>query len=96
MTQLLSVEPSGNPKKKWSALFLVDDKLKLVDFGLANADDYTLTHDKAQRDRYRKRHQKDLKTNDVTRPGYLSYFLLWGDSTDINKNIAAYRKLFGI
>jgi len=96
MAKLLSVEPSGNPKKKWTAIFEIDDKLKLVDFGAAGMDDYTITHDKTQRDLYRKRHQKDLRTRDVTRPGFLSYFILWGDSTDINKNITAYRKGFGV
>jgi len=29
-------------------------------------------------------------------PGYLSYYLLWGDSTDLQTNVRAYRKRFGL
>ena len=42
---------------------------------------------------YIKRHLKDLRTNDYTRPGYLSMFLLWNKETlkdsikDFNKRI---------
>jgi hypothetical protein len=59
-------------------------------------DDYTITGDKDQRDRYRARHKKDLDTNDPTRAGYLSYYLLWGDSTNINVNLANYINRFNL
>ena len=49
--------------------------------------DYTLHKDKERRRRYRKRHEKFLKTNDPTRAGFLSR-LLWGDSTSLKKNIS--------
>jgi hypothetical protein len=55
-------------------------------------DDYTLKHDKAQRERYRTRHKKDLETRDPKRAGYLSYYLLWGDSTSLNANLMHYQK----
>ena len=79
------------------AVFKMDSgREKTTHFGAAGMDDYTLSKDKEQRARYRKRHAKDLKTNDPTRPGYLSYFLLWGDSTSLRKNIADYKKRFNL
>jgi len=57
-------------------------------------DDYTLTHDKDQRDRYRQRHEKDLETRDPTKAGYLSYYLLWGDSTSLQSNIQKFKQKF--
>jgi hypothetical protein len=57
-------------------------------------DDYTLTHDKQQRSRYRERHKKDLKTGDPTRAGYLSYYILWGSSTSVRENVRAYKSRF--
>lgn len=57
-------------------------------------DDYTLTHDKDQRDRYRQRHKKDLETRDPTKAGYLSYYLLWGDSTSLQSNIRNFKQKF--
>jgi hypothetical protein len=62
-----------------------------TDFGATGMDDYTLKHDKAQRDRYRQRHKKDLETHDPKRAGYLSYYILWGDSTSIHQNVTAYQ-----
>ena len=84
---------SHNPDKKWDAIF---DDGKIVSFGASGYDDYTLTHDKAQRDRYRLRHKKDLKTGDVRSPGYLSYYILWGDSTNMETNRLAYQRKFGV
>ena len=59
-------------------------------------DDYTITKDKEQRERYRTRHKKDLETKDPTRAGYLSYYILWGDSTGIRENIKNYKNKFNL
>ena len=96
--KLLSVKKSDKPNKKLVATFenKKTKKSKKVYFGSAGMDDYTITKDKEQRTRYRKRHQKDLKTNDPTRAGYLSRFILWGDSTSKQKNISSYKKRFNL
>ena len=96
--KLIDLVKSPNPDKKFRAVF-VDEKTgrkRQTDFGARHPngkpyDDYTLTHDKEQRERYRARHQKDLKTHDPTKAGYLSMGVLWGDSTSIQKNLAAYK-----
>jgi hypothetical protein len=95
-TKLLNVLPSNKADKKYTATFIntKTKRTKRVHFGAAGMDDYTITKDKDQRARYRGRHQKDLKTKDPTRAGYLSYYILWGDSTSIKKNIADYKKRF--
>jgi hypothetical protein len=82
-----------NPNKKFRAIFTDG---KAVEFGQRGAPDYTITKDKEQRDRYRSRHAKDLMTDDPRRAGFLSYFLLWGDSTDMGRNIASYKRRFGL
>jgi hypothetical protein len=94
--KLIDLVKSPKPDKKFRAVF-VDEKTgrkRQTDFGAKGYDDYTLTHDKEQRERYRERHKKDLKTGDETRAGYLSYDILWGDSTSIQKNLAAYKSKF--
>tara|TARA_R100000773_G_C4111595_1_gene51469 strand:+ start:113 stop:406 length:294 start_codon:yes stop_codon:yes gene_type:complete len=97
MTKLIKIIKSEKPSKKWTAIFKLENgKEKKVHFGSAGMNDYTLTGDKDARERYRKRHKKDLKTNDPMRAGYLSYYILWGDSKDIKKNIADYRKRFNL
>jgi hypothetical protein len=101
MAKLLKIEKSDKPLKKWTATFKLDnDKEKKVNFGYNNKNDlnndYTLHKDKERRERYRKRHAKDLKTNDPMRAGYLSYYILWGDSTSMKKNISSYKKEFDL
>jgi len=95
--KLISITPSSNPDKKLMAKFLTDEgRERTTHFGQAGADDYTLTKNKDARDRYRDRHRKDLETNDPTRAGHLSFFILWGDSTSRQANIAAYKKRFNL
>jgi hypothetical protein len=94
--KLLRVEKLTGDLKKYKAVFEHDGRTKSTKFGAAGMDDYLLTHSKEQRDRYKTRHAKDLKTNDPTRAGFLSYYLLWGDSTSLQTNIAAYKRKFNL
>lgn len=102
--KLEKVVKSDRKDKKFTAIFCMckgeskccDSKKKKVHFGSAGMDDYTITKDKEQRDRYRARHKKDLDTKDPTRAGYLSRYLLWGDSTSLQQNIKDYKKKFNL
>ena len=102
--KLEKVVKSDAKGKKFTAIFCMckgeskccDNDKKKVHFGQENADDYTITKDKEQRDRYRKRHKKDLDTKDPTRAGYLSYYLLWGDSTSLQQNIKDFKKKYNL
>jgi len=89
------ISKSTNKNKKLMAEFYQDDKkVKTTHFGLKGSTTFLDTGDKAARERYRVRHKKDLDTKDPTRAGYLSYFILWGDSTSRDKNIKDYKKRF--
>jgi len=91
----VKITKSYKKEKKLKAVFTYPDgKTKTTHFGQSGADDYTLTKDKDARERYRKRHKKDLKTNDFTRAGYLSYYVLWGDSSNLKTAIKDYKKRF--
>jgi hypothetical protein len=95
--KLLSITPSTKADKKLMAKFETDTgRTKTTHFGASGMDDYTITKDKEQRDRYRTRHKKDLESGDPTRAGYLSYYILWGDSTSRQANIASYKKRFNL
>ena len=91
------IKNSDKAGKKLMAIFTKDNgRTKTTHFGSAGMDDYTLTKDKEQRARYRQRHRKDLQTKDPTRAGYLSYYILWGDSTSRQENIKTYKKRFNL
>ena len=87
------IKKSSKPNKKYMAIFTGKTN-KTTHFGSKGMDDYTITKDKEQRSRYRIRHKKDLKTRDPTRAGFLSYYILWGESTSIKENIKNYKKRF--
>ncbi len=96
------IKKSDKAGKKLVAIFTKDNgkgtegrsRTKKTYFGQANADDYTITKDKEQRKRYRSRHKKDLSTGDYTKAGFLSWYILWGNSTSRRENIAAYKRRF--
>lgn len=97
--ELISITPSSKADKKLMARFRSETgREKVIHFGAAGMDDYTKAHDKEQRERYRTRHAKDLKTEAAktgVSAGALAYYVLWGDSTDLRRNIAAYKRRFG-
>ena len=79
------------PKKKWRAEFSDGTH---TDFGDPMYQDYTQHHDPDRRAKYRTRHAKDLETDDPRKAGFLSYYILWGESTSIAKNLASYKRRF--
>jgi len=91
------VKRSDKSGKKYVAVFTDTStgREKKTYFGAAGMTDYLLSKDKERRSRYRSRHKKDLQTNDPTRAGFLSYYLLWGESTSLRTNISSYKSRFG-
>jgi len=92
--KLVKIEPSSRSEKKYQAIFEEDGRTRKVHFGAKGYDDFTLTNDITQRDLYRKRHQKDLK-GDPTKPGYLSYYILWNKPT-LSASISDYKRRFNL
>lgn len=95
----MKIEKGTAKHKKWKAIFshYVDGKLKIIkvsQFGDSRYEDYLTHKNKERREAYRKRHQKDLEKGNYMSAGYLSYYLLWGASTNLDKNIKAYKRKF--
>lgn len=88
---LMELKPAKDKIHKWKAFFSNGRTTLFGSYGMV---DYTLTGDKERRRLFRIRHKKDLATKDSMRAGFLSYYILWGDSTDILTNIKAYNKKF--
>jgi len=96
--KLVEVVKSDRPEKKYKAVFRNTEtgRSKTTHFGASGMEDYTSHHDKERRQRYRERHEKDLKTDDPTRAGFLSYYVLWGDSTSFDRNLASFKRKFSL
>ena len=84
------VEAQAKTGKRFTAIFRIHKGgkiIKITHFGQRNPKQGTyIDHgDKKKRTAFRARHKKDLETKDFKRAGYLSYFLLWGDSTSLKQ-----------
>ena len=89
------IKKSDKAGKDYMAIFTKENgRTKKTHFGDSNLDHYTSGASKEQRTRYRARHKKDLRTNDPTRAGYLSFFILWGESKSMRENIKNYKRRF--
>ena len=93
--KLLKVVKSTRPGKKWMAVFDNNGRTKTTHFGDSSANDFTLTGDTEAQERYWTRHKKDLSTNDPTRAGYLSLYLLWNKRT-LSASIKDYKAHFNM
>ena len=90
------IEKGTAKNKKLKAIFYDDKgkKIKTTQFGDNRYEDYTIHKDKERRSKYRSRHKGSLEKGTYMSPSYLSYYILWGDSTSRNTNIKKYKKMF--
>jgi len=98
--KLIRVFSSPRKHKKLRAEFLQDDGwITHTDFGASGYMDFTMITNKElaleTRTRYRSRHNKEYGQAPDT-PGMLSLFILWGNSQNIRRNIAEYKKLYNL
>jgi hypothetical protein len=95
MPKLLKIVPSHLPEKKLDAVFQMDSgRTKTVPFGARGMDDFTITKDKEQKERYRARHKGDTLTNPLS-PGALSWYVLWSAPTR-EGGIRNFKARFGV
>jgi hypothetical protein len=87
--KLVRVEPSKLETKRFTAVF--NDGTR-THFGDPNASAYIDHKDIQRRTRYWQRHQKDLRTMDPRRAGYLSWYILW-QSLSLTKSIRDYNRM---
>lgn len=97
----MKIEKGTAKNKKYKAIFshYVDGKLKTIkvtQFGDDRFSDYTMHKDKVRREAYRKRHQKDLQKGNYMSAGWLAMGLLWAASTNLDKNIKAYKRKYNL
>ena len=99
--KLLSIVKSPAKGKKWRATFEHDGHGSGVktrfhtDFGASGYIDGTQGASPERASLYRKRHHKDLLTNNPTRAGYLSYYVLWSGPS-FEENVRKYKNKFNL
>lgn len=72
-----------------------DKERKKIHFGDSRYEDYTQHKDVDRRKNYRSRHASG-KTAKPDSADALSYYILWGDSTNLNENINSFKKKYNL
>jgi hypothetical protein len=93
MSGRFKIVPSPLETKKWRAIF---PNGRTTDFGQRGFPDYTTSGDKVRRRLYLLRHASRENWNDPYSAGSLSRHILWGNSTNIQKNIADFKSRFNL
>jgi hypothetical protein len=95
--KLISIKKSPIASKKWRATFEhtgTAGKTQFhTDFGASGYVDFTLGADPERARLYRLRHKKDLLTKNPTKPGFLSYYVLWA-SPNFDENVRQFKNRF--
>lgn len=80
----VSISKSDNPKKKYKIVITFNDgKTRTLHIGQAGADDFTITKNEEQKQRYITRHKKNENwtKSGITTAGFWAKHLLWNKST---------------
>lgn len=94
--KLLKITESTKPDKKMMAVFETDaGRTKTIHFGSAGMDDFTITKDKAQMERYLNRHRSAENWSKPDSAGALSRWVLWSATTRA-QGIRNYKKEFNL
>ena len=96
--KLIKIQKLKSGDKKYEAIFERNGKTIKRKFGAKGMSDFTIHKDKERREKYINRHKKDLRTNDPSRAGFLSMYILWNKPsfksslTDYKKRLNTYNK----
>jgi hypothetical protein len=95
--KLISVTDSTRKTKRYMATFRYEDgKEKKVHFGLGEKHETYIDHgSEKRRANYRARFSSATGYKPDT-PMALSYYILWGDSKSLRRNIAAFKRKFSV
>ena len=93
LLQKMQIEKSEREDKRLKAIF----GTRVIHFGSPSPSRAYVDHGDAEKRRaYLARHKPRENWDNPFSAGALARWVLWGNSTDINKNIGAYRKRFSM
>ena len=95
MNYLIDFDKSDKKTKKFKIVLSMNGKKKTIHFGSKNSKTYVEGASDKKRENYIKRHKVREDWAEIN-PGSLSRFILWGDSTNLIKNLIQYLDNFKI
>lgn len=89
------IEPAADGVHKWIGVF-TDPGERRIPFGAKGYSDFTQNRDPLRRERYIARHKAREDWNNPMTAGALSRYILWGESSDIRKNVRQFKHRFNL
>ena len=89
----MQIKPSTRKDKRFMAIF---KNGTITHFGAKGGTTYIDEGNKIKRSAYIARHRVNENWKDGYSAGALSRFILWGDYTSIDGNIASYKRMFDV
>ena len=94
---VVKVVKSERPNKRFKAIFIKNgDIVKQVHFGSASGKTFIDHGDESIKKAYIARHKVNEDWTDLFSAGALSRYILWGKSSDMQKNIRRYNHMLAI
>jgi len=92
------LEPANDGVHKWVGVFTdpVEKHERRIPFGAKGYSDYTQHKNPLRRERYIARHKAREDWNNPMTAGALSKYILWGESTDIRRNVRQFKNRFNL
>ena len=93
----IQISKSKLEGKKFTAIFMIDNKEKKIHFGAKGYSDYTINKDPMRKKAYIKRHIKEAKLwiNTPNSPAALSRWILW-ENTSMKDAIKNFKTKFNL
>jgi hypothetical protein len=88
MYKFITLNEANDKKHKWAVTLknLKTNRYKTIKFGAYGMDDYTITKDDEQKERYIDRHKKNENWDDPSTAGFWSKHLSWNEKS-IHKSL---------
>ena len=94
--KLVSISPSPNPKKKYVAIFRLDNgRTKTIHFGAKGYSDFISSKSETKKASYLARHSVNEDFDNPTTAGALSRWILWNKTT-LSASISDFKSRFNL
>lgn len=86
----------ADPPHKWVGIFEDDETTKRIPFGASGYQDFTQHKNPIRRSMYLARHKAREDWTNPMSAGALSKWILWGESTNLEKNVRDFKTRFNL
>ena len=93
--KLISIKPSTAKEKRFTAIFEINGKTKITNFGFKGGSTFIDHKDEAKKKAYLARHRVNERWQEPTSAGSLARYILWNKTT-LGASISDFKRRFNL